>query len=269
METTLVIITLVALALASTMSIVTLRMVALDRRRETARVAALVDLAREEDDFSISPGRSDRLRQGYGGPPQLHAEAEDRPLQAPVVQKEPFLRPALTEPVQTEIFTQAERESPAGRRFVAVVTVAALMAAAVGALMFARSEPATGTESPAATSVALPADPAVVGTAGVPLELMSLRHERDGEKLTVTGLVLNPRQGARVDQLSVVVYVYDPAGTFLASGRALVDYTKLDPGAESPFVVTVIAPGKIGRYRVGFRGQDGAVVGHVDRRSGA
>jgi hypothetical protein len=269
METTLVIITLVALALASTMSIVTLRMVALDRRREAARVAALVDLAREDDDFAISPGRSDRLRQGHGGPPKLQAEAEDRRLQAPGVQKEPVFRPVPTEPVQTEIFTPVERESPAGRRVVAVVTVAALMAAAVGALMFARREPATGTESPAGTSVALPPDPAVVGTAGVPLELMSLRHERDGEKLTVTGLVLNPRQGGRVERVSAVVYVYDPAGTFLASGRALVDYTKLDPGAESPFVVTVIAPGKIGRYRVGFRGQDGAVVGHVDRRSGA
>jgi hypothetical protein len=97
---------------------------------------------------------------------------------------------------------------------------------------------------------------------------MSLRHQRAGEKLTITGLVLNPRQGVRVERVSAVVYVFDSDGVFLASGRALVDYTKLDPGDESPFVVTVIAPGKIGRYRVGFRGQDGAVVGHVDRRAG-
>jgi hypothetical protein len=97
---------------------------------------------------------------------------------------------------------------------------------------------------------------------------MSLRHARDGEKLTITGLVLNPRQGAPAERVSAVVYVFDPDGVFLASGRAQVDYTKLEPGVESPFVVTVIAPGKIGRYRVGFRSQDGAVVGHVDRRSG-
>ena len=53
METTLVVITLVSLALASAMSLLTWRMVALDRRRESARVAALVDLAREDDDLRI------------------------------------------------------------------------------------------------------------------------------------------------------------------------------------------------------------------------
>jgi hypothetical protein len=238
MENTLVIITLVSLALASAMSVITLRMVALDRRRESARVAALVDLAREDDDL-LPMSRS-----------------EDRPLQT------------RTESAPTDIFTQTDRESPAGRRFVAVLTVAGLMAAAVGALIFARSEPTPGTQSPATASAAPPADPATVGTVGTALELMSLRHERDGEKLTITGLVRNPRQGAGVERVSAVVYVFDPAGTFLASGRALVDYTKLDPGDESPFVVSVVAPGTIGRYRVGFRGQDGAVVSHVDRRSG-
>jgi hypothetical protein len=248
MENTLVIITLVSLALASAMSVVTLRMVALDRRRESARVAALVDLAREDDDL-LPRGRS-----------------EDRPLQPHQRSLEgPGFRPAQTE---TDIFTQTERESPAGRRFVAVLTVAGLMATAVGALMFARSEATEGSQSPATVSAAPPADPATVGTVGAALELMSLRHERDGEKLTITGLVRNPRQGAGVERVSAVVYVFDPAGTFLASGRALVDYTRLDPGDESPFVVSVVAPGTIGRYRVGFRGQDGAVVGHVDRRSG-
>ena len=53
METTLVVITLVSLALASAMSLLTWRIVALYRRRESARVAALVDLAREDDDLRI------------------------------------------------------------------------------------------------------------------------------------------------------------------------------------------------------------------------
>lgn len=246
METTLVVITLVSLALASAMSLLTWRMVALDRRRESARVAALVDLAREDDDLMIPTGRS-----------------EDRPLQIPVVQEGPVFRPA-----QTEIFMETERESPAGRRLLAVVTVAAVMAIGVGALMFARSESTAGSATQAISSGAAPADPAAVGTAGVPLELMSLRHDREGEKLTITGLVINPRHGARVERTSAVVFVFNEAGTFVASGRALVDYTRLDPGDQSPFVVTVIAPGKIGKYRVGFRGQDGAVVSHVDRRSG-
>jgi hypothetical protein len=256
METTLVIITLVALALASMMSIVTLRMVALDRRREAARVAALVDLAREDDvdDWGL-----------HRGPERAAAPRRTERPAAPRVAE----RSAAPDQAGSGLFAAPERESPTGRRLFAVVTVATLMALAVVALMLAGGEPTTVPESAAATNAPPPAAaPAAVGTAGVPLELMSLRHERDGEKLTVTGLVVNPRQGAPVERASAVVYVYDPAGTFLASGRALVDYTKLDPGAESPFVVTVVAPGKIGRYRVGFRGQDGAVVSHVDRRSG-
>jgi hypothetical protein len=245
METTLVVITLVSLALASAMSLLTWRMVALDRRRESARVTALVDLAREDDD--LLSGRDP-------GPEGPAASKPGAPSEEPQV---------------SALFLNAgERESPAGRRLLAIVTVAAVMAIGVGALMFAGSEPTAGSATQAMTNGAAPADPAAVGTAGVPLELMSLRHDREGEKLTITGLVVNPRHGERVERASAVVFVFDQAGTFVASGRALIDYTRLDPGGESPFVVTVIAPGKIGKYRVGFRGQDGAVVSHVDRRSG-
>jgi hypothetical protein len=254
MENTLVIITLVSLALASAMSVVTLRIVALDRRRESARVAALVDLAREDADEDW------RLTRGPERPAAPRREVLNVPIE----------RAASQAAAQdSSLFTAPERESPTGRRLVAVVTVAGVMAIAVGALIFAGSEPTAGSQSQeAATRAPAPSEAATVGTTGVPLELMSLRHQRDGEKLTITGLVLNPRQGVRVERVSAVVYVFDSDGVFLASGRALVDYTKLDPGDESPFVVTVIAPGKIGRYRVGFRGQDGAVVGHVDRRAG-
>ena len=236
METTLVVITLVSLALASAMSLLTWRMAALDRRRESARVAALVDLARED-----LAREDDDLRMGHDPGPDETGSG---------------------------LFAAGERESPAGRRLLAVVTVAAVMAIGVGTLMFARSEQTAGSAPQVISSGAAPADPAAVGTAGVPLELMSLRHDREGEKLTITGLVINPRHGARVERTSAVVFVFDQAGTFVASGRAPIDYTRLDPGDESPFVVTVIAPGKIGKYRVGFRGQDGAVVSHVDRRSG-
>jgi hypothetical protein len=235
MEITLVVITLVSLALASAMSLVTWRMVVLDRRREAAQVAALVDLAREDDDLALS----------------------EVPQPAPGRSGVPDADP---------IFATPERESPTGRRFIAIGAVAVVMAVGVGTLMFMAIEPDAGSSATAAARPAV--DRAAVGTAGAPLELMSLRHDRNGEKLTITGLVVNPRHGQRVERASAVVFVFDPAGTFVASGRALIDFTKLDPGDESPFVVTVDAPGRIGRYRVGFRGQDGAVVGHVDRRAG-
>jgi hypothetical protein len=40
----------------------------------------------------------------------------------------------------------------------------------------------------------------------------------------------------------------------------------LHPGEESPFVVRVQVPGRVSRYRVGFRSEDGGAVAHVDRR---
>jgi len=260
METTLVVITLVSLALASAMSLRTWRMVALDRRRESARVAALVDLAGEDDGLLIGQDP---------GPERPGTPGEAPAVSGLFLNVEGGAAQAPPDETGSDLFAARERESPAGRRFLAIVTVAAVMAIGVGALMFAGSEPTAGSATQAIASAAAPADPAAVGTAGVPLELMSLRHDREGEKLTITGLVINPRHGARVERASVVVFVFDQAGTFVASGRALIDYTRLDPGDESPFVVTVIAPGTIGKYRVGFRGQDGAVVSHVDRRSGA
>ena len=58
----------------------------------------------------------------------------------------------------------------------------------------------------------------------------------------------------------------DRSGTFAGSGRAPLDFTTLDPGDESPFVVTLPNAAGVGRYRVSFRTEDGAVR-HVDRRA--
>jgi hypothetical protein len=259
METILVAVTLVSIALASTMGVLTWRVVALDRRREAARAAALAALAAEEDDLPLAPAGPERP----GAPAAAHyadnrrtteyAESAD---QRPTAE---YAEHADRRGAQPAIFSQAERESPAGRRLVAVAAVAALMAVAVGTLVFAGRSLDSPASNVAATSAA--------SRTAAPLELVSLRHERAGDRLTITGLVRNPRDGARVERANAVAFVFHPNGTFVASGRALVDFVTLDPGDESPFVVSVTAPGPIGRYRVGFRGQDGAVVGHVDRRS--
>jgi hypothetical protein len=102
--------------------------------------------------------------------------------------------------------------------------------------------------------------------AAAPLELISMRHERPGETLKVSGLVRNPRNGQAMARVSAVVFAFDRAGAFVASGRAGLDFTKLEPGEESPFVVTVPGVDDIGRYRVSFR-TDAGVVRHVDRRA--
>lgn len=96
------------------------------------------------------------------------------------------------------------------------------------------------------------------------LELLSMRHDRAGDTLTVTGLV---RNGGTVpaDRLIAVVFTFDRNGNFVASGRAPVEFGSLSPGDESPFRVSVPNVGDVGRYRVSFRTEAG-IVRHVDRR---
>jgi hypothetical protein len=98
------------------------------------------------------------------------------------------------------------------------------------------------------------------------LELVSMRHDREGKALKVTGLVRNPREGTKVTRVTAVVFAFDRAGAFVANGSAGLDFTTLDPGDESPFVVTITGAGDIGRYRVSFRTEAGTLR-HVDRRA--
>jgi hypothetical protein len=98
-----------------------------------------------------------------------------------------------------------------------------------------------------------------------PLELISMRHEREGTTLRVSGLVRNPRSGGPVSRVSAVVFAFNRAGAFVASARAALDFTTLEPGDESPFVVTIPKVPDVGKYRVSFRTEAG-VVQHLDRR---
>jgi hypothetical protein len=92
-----------------------------------------------------------------------------------------------------------------------------------------------------------------------------MRHEQQPDALVVTGLVRNPGS-APASSITAVVFAFDRAGNFLASGRAPLDDRRLDGGDESPFRVTIPNIGDVGRYRVSFRTEAG-VVRHVDRRA--
>jgi hypothetical protein len=107
---------------------------------------------------------------------------------------------------------------------------------------------------------------AAAGASTAPLELMSLRHERIGSRLSLSGLVRNPGAGATVEGLTAVVFLFDAQGGFISSARAGVDFKRLAPGDESPFVITVNAPSNVARYRVSFRTEAG-ILAHVDRRN--
>jgi hypothetical protein len=123
----------------------------------------------------------------------------------------------------------------------------------------------TATSRPAAPAPGALASPAAE-PAGAGLELLSLRDTRKSESLTITGMVQNPRTGSLLTRVTVTAYAFDDKGAFLASSRALLDVTSLAPGDESPFVVTVPVTETVARYRIGFRGEDGRVIAHVDKR---
>jgi len=108
-------------------------------------------------------------------------------------------------------------------------------------------------------------DSGAAAASAAPLELLSLRHERQGSRLSLAGLVRNPSAGKPVDGLTTVVFLFDAQGGFITSGRAGIDFKRIAPGDESPFVITVDAPANVARYRVSFR-NDAGIVAHVDRR---
>jgi hypothetical protein len=147
------------------------------------------------------------------------------------------------------------------RRWLALAVVGVLMAAAVSSV-YALYRPAIAAESAGTTDAR-----GTRGSGPRPLELLSLRHTTDSSgAFTVTGLVQNPPDGQTAHKIVAVVYLFDRDGNYSAGGKAALDFTVLQPGEESPFVVQIPGIGRVSRYRVGFRTEEGGVVAHVDRR---
>jgi hypothetical protein len=134
-----------------------------------------------------------------------------------------------------------------------------LKAAIVGALGLALVVAAAMTTRDHGRAAAPPSSPA-------PLELIAMTHARSGNKLTVTGTVRNPKDGAPLGHIDAVISAYDRSGNVAASGTAPLDFLSLAPGDESKFVVTVPGAGAVSRYRVSFRNGP-SVLRHIDRRA--
>jgi hypothetical protein len=105
--------------------------------------------------------------------------------------------------------------------------------------------------------------------AGAPLELVTLGHQFDGDRLIVRGVVRHAKSTA-VPDLTAVVSVFNRQGDIAASGQAFV--TSAAPasaagaaGVESTFVVTVPGVRDVARYRVAFKSND-RIIAHIDRR---
>ncbi len=151
------------------------------------------------------------------------------------------------------LFAAHAPEPAWGRR----LAVAGILAAIVAAGLLVSSGPHGSVPAPAAVSEQ---------PAAAPLELVALRHTRDGQGLTVSGVVQNPRTGALLSGVVATVYVFGPGGEFLTSGRVPIAAAALPAGGDSPFAVTLPVNGEVARYRIGFRTATGAVIAHVDKR---
>jgi hypothetical protein len=241
MEPTLIAVTLLSLGLAVAMSLVAWRLLREERRRSAARVARLAELASGEDESHA-----------------VRARPAPRVIDLP-------LRPADRQPAAPAahhvssadgLFTAAAPATGGGHTAVVFAVATALVASIVAGLVWLGSSHAPEEGRAFAGGVA-------------PLELFSLRHTKEHDTLTITGLVANPKGGRGLTGVTAVVFLFNQSGEFIGSGRAPLEFTQLAPGAESPFQITVANAGAVGRYRVGFRTEDGAVIGHVDRRPSA
>ena len=230
MDLLLIAITIGALALALGASVVAWRASRDEKRRAAARVAALSVAA---------------------GVPPLRADAPPAPT---VRELETFASeaeaPAVVLPGQFLGAGAAPRESGGRQRWLAAA--AAVFAVLLGGFVVSRMS--TGAAAPTRHA-----------TAPATLELLSLGHQREGNNLSVTGLVRNPADGSAVARVTAVVFLFDQQGTFVSSAKAPLDYVTLSGGDESPFVIKVQAPQSVARYRVSFRTDDGTLP-HVDRR---
>jgi len=241
--TVLLTVTLASMVLALVMSLIAWRVAREERERSNARVANLA-----AEIHSVAPAAAAAgSRRIDGGTARLKA-----------------VTPAA--PQSADLFSAGPAASSS--RPVIVVGVGLLVFATAAALIVvlgSNGRSTTPARTPAAAAGrANAADTRQTGAA--PLELVALGHDRDGDKLTVRGVVRNPASGARVDGVAAVVFMFDRDGGFLGSGRGAIDARTLAPGGDSTFEVTVPGAGNVARYRVSFRTETG-IVAHVDKRT--
>jgi hypothetical protein len=157
----------------------------------------------------------------------------------------------------TPMFERAPRSGLQGRPLLKLGVGFAMAVLVIVLIAMNGDRHSTAAEDRQTEASAQPAAPA--------LELLSMRHTRTSDGLTVTGLVRNGGAAAAASVMAVV-FVFDRDGGFVASGRAPLEFGSVARGDESPFKVTIPDVKEVGRYRVSFRTAAG-IVPHVDRRA--
>jgi hypothetical protein len=173
--------------------------------------------------------------------------------------------------IDSDLFAMMRRHAGPSRWGVALVAgVLAIGAVAAIAVIFGGewrfAAAGAAVTDRRARSSSEPGGSAAAPAGVLPLELVALGHEQQGDRLAVRGMVLNPRSAAPVNRLTAVVFGFGREGEFLASGRSAAAPPALQPGATWRFEVTIPAATDVVRYRVSFRTDD-RVMPHVDRRT--
>jgi hypothetical protein len=229
MTAMLVVLTFAALALSGALAYYVLRLNRRERERSDARAAALADALGATPSFDAG-GRDE-------GRDFSRADRAD-------------LSPVAPATVPTPMFgARADDAATPSRRWL-VPALGALVVSAVLAGTYGWNRGGTPLEA---------------AREDRPLELLALTHQRQGDSIVVSGLIRNPVAGRPLSGLTAVAFSFNRQGTFLTSGRAMVDYPRLAAGDESPFSVTLPQASGVSRYRVSFR-TDSGVLAHVDRR---
>jgi hypothetical protein len=273
METILIVVTFVSIAIAVVALTAVLRLQRTERQRSDARISALSAAAETH-------GATD------GGWKQVAGEWQWVATPTAASASAPFQRAAIAPPTRVEhvqfrpadldfateyhsaapemaapgveapgiAFGTVERgEATTGR--LPLLAAAVLICILGSAMLFLRSssqDDRTSTAQTAAHDVN-------------PLELVSLGHNREAKSLTISGMVRNPASGHKLEGLTAVVSLLDTKGGLISTKDVPLDYRALGPGEEAPFTVSVPDPGAIARYRVSFRAGT-EIVPHVDRR---
>jgi hypothetical protein len=259
MDIFLLAITIVSLVVALVMSVAAWRLTRDEKKRSAARVAALSLAANGEEPRPNAIGFEARTEKPLTKAPWAPARAAivppiiatELPLNQPRVEFSRGSEPSVSHASGFLGAADVQRDEGSRQKSLAFAAVM-LFVVLSGGLVWMMSGP-RGTSA------------AAIGP-NAPLELVSLSHQRQNDKLAVSGLVRNPTTGKPIDRLSAVVFLFDKSGTFVTSSRANVDFLKLGAGDETPFVVSLDAPATVARYRVSFRTDDG-IVPHIDRRS--
>lgn len=273
MESMLIVVSLVSLAIATAMSVVAWKLARDNRQRSAARVEALEELALgglDDETGGLTPAVA-------AGPavlpvrPVLAMPKPPVPVAARFTTLDDRTPPEIaawdtpTEPdadASETLFTSKERGAPRGR-WLALVGVAGMMALGAGTV-YALHTPGAFSLSGFSNLAVASTDRPLINR---PLELTSLRYSSDEPGFfTVSGLVHNPVGAQSLRGVVAVVYLFDDQGQYVGNGRIALDAPTLDPGLDSTFMVRVPVTGAVSRYRVGFRFADGAVVAHIDKR---